>query len=200
MTAPPAPPALRLAYHTGDRTIFAQLNALLSAAGPEARPSHYDPTAAQQRITVVVTFPKSNMATLQGHPGHCGVAVWNVANSEYVTAGIWNDGSFGSEHFTLAQLRADARYEVWYFTTGVDAATARNLLRQMRAFLRTAQGYAQVLGTRIVGTYNCVTAVDAVLGAGDLSYGVASSISTPYLYSCSFVGWTAAFVDNARHD
>jgi hypothetical protein len=195
------PPVGAPIYISGSAATFMELALLLNGAGTQTALAAYNPAWANQRVTVIISFPKSTYATLQGHPGHVGVALWNTTNNRYSSAGIFDDGSFGTENFTRAECRFDNRYELWYFSKNVAAVNAAAMHARMVQLSAVGHGYGMVLANRLRDSYNCVTAADTILWAGGESWGLASSASTPYGYSCTFSSaWTQVRIDQARHN
>lgn len=159
----------------------------------------YNPKLSSQRVTVIITYPKSSSKHLESRPGHVGIALWNTGNYRFTTTGIAGNGHIGVEYFQRETLNLDDDFEVWYFTKSISSKKAEKMLVRMKS-LGSSKTYGAILSNRFLDSYNCVTVVDSILWAGGESWGIASSASTPYMYSCTFgIGWTQSRIDRARH-
>jgi len=194
-----------MAYGFSDTAVHNELDDLVNGSVTN---SGYSTDIGGNRCTVIITVPKTSGGSLTKQPGHCGVVLWNASGKKRNQSfGIFDDGTFGTENVNVTRttLKDNAGFLIWYFTKKIDGATYESMRKRMSSLHDEAEvspkGYGKVFVNRFTGSYSCVTAVDTILCAGGLSWGVASMTTTPHAYAQTFstLSWNASYADNMKH-
>lgn len=195
--------SVKLAKYSGADEAHEELNELVNG---KARSYECSQEIKGDRCTVIVSTPNQWGGSFGGHPGHCGIALWNSGNRSYQSFGILSDGTFADEEVNARNdtIKKDPAFKIWYFTRSVDATTYESLRTRMATLGKKKVVYGKFFvarGWTQDGGYSCVTAVDTILCAGGLSAGLASQLATPYAYAQTFtrLAWEISYADGHKH-